>query len=266
MLDIKNSADQTEAPVNELSDFLLDFTSTLLAVGSQPSRVVRSAQRIGESFGFDVDMLIMHKHVIMTLFSKENPDRRRTSVRIINPAAFNFDIILQLNVLSWNAHDFHVPLKDLRRRYTNITQAPRYSANAVLVLVSCANAAFCRLFGGDALSVVLVALATLLTFFLRQQMLKAHMDHRLVFMVVAFAASMIVAIGIGYVPTATPEVALATSVLFLIPGVPLINAINDIMEGFVIMGFARAVNAAILIICIALGLSATLLITGVSVA
>ena len=55
---------------------------------------------------------------------------------------------------------------------------------------------------------------------------------------------------------------MASSVLYLIPGVPLINSIIDILGGHVLIGMARAVNAAILIICIALGLSVTLLILG----
>ena len=53
-----------------------------------------------------------------------------------------------------------------------------------------------------------------------------------------------------------------TSVLFLIPGVPLINSILDILEGHVLVGLSRTINATILIICIALGLSMTLLILG----
>ena len=57
----------------------------------------------------------------------------------------------------------------------------------------------------------------------------------------------------------TAETALATSVLYLVPGVPLINGVIDIMEGHVLMGVSRLVNAMLLIVCIAVGLSATLL-------
>ena len=252
--------------VHELSEFLLEFTTTLLAVGSQPSRVVRSAQRIGESFGHEVDLVVMAKHVIMTVISRAHADQRRTSVRIVRPAAFNFDMILKLNALSWHAHDFHLPFDEVQRRYAAVMGQPRYSDGLVLLMVACANASFCRLFGGDWVAVGVVWVATFLAFFLRQRMMRAHMDHRIVFMVVAFAASMITALSVPHLPTATPQIALGTSVLFLIPGVPLINAINDIIEGFVLLGIVRAVNASILIICIALGLAATLLLTGVSVA
>lgn len=55
------------------------------------------------------------------------------------------------------------------------------------------------------------------------------------------------------------ETALATSVLYLVPGVPLINGVIDIVEGHILIGFSRLINALLLIICIAIGLSATLL-------
>ena len=53
---------------------------------------------------------------------------------------------------------------------------------------------------------------------------------------------------------------IATSVLYLVPGVPLINGVIDIVEGYVLTGFARLTEAALLIINIAIGLSFTLLL------
>ena len=47
--------------------------------------------------------------------------------------------------------------------------------------------------------------------------------------------------------------------LFLVPGVPLINGVIDIVEGHILIGCSRLINALLLIICIAIGLSATLL-------
>ena len=45
----------------------------------------------------------------------------------------------------------------------------------------------------------------------------------------------------------------------LVPGVPLINGVIDIVEGHILIGCSRLINALLLIICIAIGLSATLL-------
>ncbi|WP_418406410.1 threonine/serine exporter family protein, partial [Alistipes putredinis] len=47
---------------------------------------------------------------------------------------------------------------------------------------------------------------------------------------------------------------------FLVPGVPLINGVIDIVEGHILIGCSRLINALLLIVCIAVGLSATLMI------
>lgn len=56
---------------------------------------------------------------------------------------------------------------------------------------------------------------------------------------------------------------MAASVLFLIPGIPLINAMMDILDGHVLMAVSRLVQASTLIVCIALGLALTMLLLGV---
>jgi uncharacterized membrane protein YjjP (DUF1212 family) len=62
----------------------------------------------------------------------------------------------------------------------------------------------------------------------------------------------------------TPDIALGTSVLYLVPGVPLINGVIDVIEGHVLAGVSRLINAALLIICLSIGLSLTLLLLGVN--
>lgn len=60
----------------------------------------------------------------------------------------------------------------------------------------------------------------------------------------------------------TPEIAMATSVLYLVPGVPLINGIIDIIEGHVLAGVSRLINALLLIVCLSLGLLCAMLLIG----
>ena len=44
------------------------------------------------------------------------------------------------------------------------------------------------------------------------------------------------------------------------PGVPLINGLIDITDGHIQIGISRLVNAFMLIICIAIGMSVTLML------
>jgi len=56
------------------------------------------------------------------------------------------------------------------------------------------------------------------------------------------------------------EHAFSTCVLFLIPGVPLINAFTDLLDGNILNGMVRGVNALLFALAIAFGLLTTIII------
>jgi uncharacterized membrane protein YjjP (DUF1212 family) len=248
--------------LKELSKFLSDYSTSLMAVGVHTSRIVRNTARIAESFGFFVDMTIFQKTIIMTLRDKDNTHSYST-VSKIKPMALNFEINSRLSSLSWEAYDEHLTLDELRTKYQEIVSNPRMSKWMVLFLVSCANASFCRLFTGDWQAMGIVFVATLVGFFVRQKMMEKHLNHLFVFVVSSFVASMIGCTAVIYNIGTTPQIALGTSILYLVPGVPLINGIIDVIEGHVLAGVSRLINAALLIICLSIGLSLTLLLLGV---
>ena len=150
-----------------------------------------------------------------------------------------------------------LPLEEISRRFGGLTAKPRIDPIFVLLTVGLANASFCRLFGGDWTAVGIVFTATLVGFAAKQRMQAHGVNHYLVFIVAAFMASLCASAALRF--DCTAEIALATSPLFLVPGVPLINGVIDIVEGHILIGFSRLINALLLIICIAVGLAATLL-------
>lgn len=249
--------------LKELSKFLSDYSTSLMAVGVQTSRIVRNTSRIAESYGFYVDMTIFQKTIIMTLRDADNSHSYST-VNKIKPLGLNFTINSKLSTLSWEAYDEHISLEELKTRYHEIVNKPRESKWLVLFLVACANASFCRLFQGDPTSMSIVFVATLVGFFIRQLLMERHWNHLAIFIISSFIASLIGSTGYLFHWGSTPDMALGTSVLYLIPGVPLINSIMDVIDGHVLAGTSRLINACLLIICIAIGLSITLLITGIS--
>ena len=100
--------------------------------------------------------------------------------------------------------------------------------------------------------------ATITGLFLKQQMQIQKYNHYIIFIVSAFVASLCSSTALIF--NTTSEIALATSVLYLIPGVPLINGVIDIVEGYILTGCARLIDALLLVVCIAIGLSFTLLL------
>lgn len=243
--------------LSDVGEFISEYSAHMMGCGVHTSRVIRSAKRIGETYGYAVKISVFPRSLILTLFDRETHERYNEVVDI--PALpISFEHNSKLSALSWETFDKRLPLAVLQQKYQHIIGRQEIHPFFVLILVGFANASFCRLFGGDWWSMGTVFSATLCGMFLKQQMAGAGINHYLVFIVSAFMASLCASSALIF--ETTSEIALATSVLYLVPGVPLINGVIDIVEGHILTGFSRLIQALLLIVCIATGLSFTLLL------
>lgn len=246
----------TDESLFSIGKFIAEYSAHLMGAGVHTSRVVRNTKRIGEAFDVNVKLSVFHKNIILTIVDKKNNESCNEVIDIPS-LPISFEHNSELSALSWEALDKRLSLKELTAKYNKIVSAPRIHPLFVLILVGCANASFCKLFGGDLCSMGIVFSATLVGFFLKQLMQERKINHYIIFIVSAFVASMCASIALIF--DTTSEIAIATSVLYLVPGVPLINGVIDVVEGYVLTGFARLVQASLLIVSIAIGLSFTLL-------
>lgn len=247
---------KTRQELTDVLDFIAEYSTYLLGSGVHTSRVIRNSQRIGVSQGIDIQLSSFQKSTIITAHDEESGEAITRVVKI--PALpISFERNSDLSALSWDAVDEHLPLAEIRRRYNELKAKPLIDPIFVLLTVGLANASFCRLFGGDWIAMGIVFTATLVGFAAKQRMQAHGVNHFLIFIISAFMASLCASAALRF--DCSAETALATSVLYLVPGVPLINGVIDIVEGHILIGCSRLINALLLIICIAIGLSATLL-------
>ncbi|MDR2414683.1 MAG: threonine/serine exporter family protein [Odoribacteraceae bacterium] len=248
---------KTNEELKEIAHFIAEYATCLLGSGVHTSRVIRNSCRIGESFGVAIRMSTFQKTIVLTTRDQESANVH-TEVIGIPALPVNFAYNSELSALSWEARDDRLPLDLLREKFHQVISRPTLSPRLVLLLVGLANASFCKLFGGSWAAVGVVLIATLAGVFTRQQMQRRGINHFIIFTIAAFVASTIAASTLAF--DATAEIALATSVLFLIPGVPLINGVIDIVEGHAVIGFSRLTHAFLVIICITVGLSCPLIL------
>lgn len=245
--------------VRRMCDFLRLFSVAMLACGSQTLRVERSARRIGGAYGLGVELAMFSRHIMLTI-TNDATGESRTVVSSIPPGGPDFTKVQALNALGWRMHHERPPLDAAWQEVESILALPAVPPWRLCLFVACANAAFCRLFEGDGVAMLLVFVATLAGFTMRQRLARAGLNLKLVYLCAAFCASLVAGCGVIGQWGSTPQTALGVSVLFLIPGIPLINAVQDILDGHVLMGIARAVHAGMLIVAIAFGLSLTMLL------
>ena len=239
--------------------FLAEYAATMMAVGAQTSRIQLNTVRMARSFGYHINLLIFPKTLSITLLDTDH-NRSYTYIKKTPAMALNFKANMKLSALSWRAFDQKLPLKELWRIFKMIVKEKRESRWVVLLLAALANACFCRLFDGNITSMAIVFMATLAGFLVRQELTRRGVNHLAVFALCAFVSTMIGITDYLYFHGGTEDVSLGTSMLYLVPGVPLINGVMDIIDGHALDGIARLTNACLLIICIAVGLSATVVI------
>ena len=251
-----------------LLDFLLRFATTQTSVGVQTSRIVINTTRIAHAYGYEPTIMTFQRNITMTLTPVLGDGRHSYRPLDAHPVSgmlqhrhgpLNFFYNAELSRLSWFAYDNHLSLDELEERFQRIIQTPPMNRWLMLYLISQANMAFCLLFGGDLMSGLFVFLGTFCGFLLRQELNRHHVYHYLTVVLSAVVASFIVGVGakLGY--EEMPKIALSASVLYLIPGVPFINGMMDLLDGYVLNGISRLLTAVMIVVSITVGLSFTLM-------
>ena len=209
------------------------------------------------------DITVMPRNVTIVLHPCHAPNSSRGIFTAkLKPCGINFDINTRLSRLSWNVADGHLTVEDAFRTLQSIT-IRRYShALSTTALVGLANASFCRLFDGDATAMLIVLCATLAGYAVKEILLGFRTDIRLVFIICAFVSSALCGGARLFGWSDTPDIALATSVLYLIPGVPYINAASDLIDRHYLCAFSRFTDASVLTACLSAGLCLSVKLLG----
>ena len=254
-------AEAARPQIQELTNFLSEYTAKMLSIGTYTARIERCVRRIADAYDYEASLMIFVRHFIISVMDPADNSIRRTYVKTGAAAQISFDLISELSALSWEIYDEKISLARARAAFAEILASQKKSFAKTLVLLSVANAAFCELFGGDGGAMALVFAATAFGICARYLLSRLKINLKIQYIAVSFAVSFIVSLGARYGLSATPDVAVGSSILFLLPGVWLINSVFDILNENMLVGISRGLNTGLLIICIAIGLFLTLSIS-----
>ena len=244
-----------------IASFLAEYAALLLGCGSTCIRIEKNTKRIAEAFGVNLDIFIMPAHVSVSVWSSDRKGavmaQRKTA-----SCGIRFDLNTRLSQLSWEIADHNLDFPTAVAHFESIKATKPTGKWEVLILTSLANSAFCRLFGGDWFAMLIVLVSTLAGYRLKQILLEDGCDIRLTFLCASFFSASISAGGHIFNIGTTPELAIGTSVLYLIPGVPYINSVSDMIYRHYLCAFSRFLDAAVLTACLSAGLCVGMLILG----
>lgn len=263
---MENTTTSLKNPMNrdELRDVVelaLWAGQLLMQSGADSKRVEEVVHRIGTGLGCDwMDIQVSSNAIIASTVSNND---FRTKVQRVMGFNTNMSIFAGANDLRYRVESGELDRHALREALEELSQLPHYNRWTVVFTVGLACAAFSRLFDGDWPVFFMTFLAAAVAMFVRQELKRRFFNDFLTVVVTAFIATMIAGLTTLFDLSDEPSIALAASVLLVVPGVPLINSGEDLLQGQFVMGLVRAMFGGLIALCIAVGLSLAIQILGI---
>lgn len=247
----------------DIVDLMLWAGQLLMRFGADSQRIERTVTRMGAGMGTEaIDIFISHNSLMITTTSEEG---FRTKIRNVKKHGVNMTIISAISRLSWRVVRENLDRKIVRAELERITSIhSHYPRWVVVAMVGLACASFSRLFQGDWAVFGITFVASSFGMFVRQELTRRDYNMFLITAIVSFSASLIAGTAVFFNLSPEPTIALAASVLLLVPGVPMINSVKDVVDNFTMVGLTRALIGALITLNIALGLIVAMKLLGIT--
>lgn len=227
----------------EITRLCIQTALLLLQHGVESTVVVQMASRLGVALGVDsVECALTPNAVILSTLSNNHCI---TTTRKNTDKGINMQVVTEVQRIVIAAEHHIYDLRHVREKLDRIKPL-KYNRYLVVVMVGLSCACFSHLAGGDWTIFGITFIASALAMYIRQIISARHFNPLIVFAVTAFVASLVAGSALKYELGNDPQIALASSVLLLVPGFPLVNSLADILKGHINMGIARWVIATVL--------------------
>ncbi|PNK61155.1 threonine/serine ThrE exporter family protein [Psychrobacter sp. FDAARGOS_221] len=238
----------------------------LMQYGAESAVVVDLSKRLGNALGVNsVECALGFNALTLTTIVNE---RCITTTRDTINQSINVNLLVQIQQIVSKTEDVSASeptsvaaelssrqalIEDISCAFDSLDKTV-YPAWLVGIFVGLSCATFAYLNGGSlsiaAVTFVAGAVAMLSRIFLS----KHHFNPFITVIVTAFIASLIGATSYYFDIGNNADIAVASSVLLLVPSFPLINSLSDILKGYINIGIGRAVFTYMLTLSACVGI------------
>ncbi len=241
------------APLEDIAMLSMEFGRLLMECGASARVVGEIVRQVACGLGAErVDLRIGYASLAVTVGIR---GEGITRMRKVGPLGVNQHLDYSVRELAGAVGRGELTAAAARSQLETLAQDPPYFPGwLVIIAVGVACASFGRLLGLDWAAIVPVFIAAAVGQWLRRQLAAYQLNVFVAATLVACVASALSGLGASLLRSLTVDTAMIAGVLLLVPGVPALNAQNDILEGYPTLGSARAVWVMVTLVFISLGL------------
>lgn len=250
--------------INGVMDVLLYAGARLLACGAHSGRVKRNLERMASTWGYEIHLNSFYRGISLTVIDKGNQEIAITRYLEAPAPVVHLSTITAVSHLSWRVSEDKLSPDEARKEVLAIMNPTRPKAVLIAVAVGLSCAGLCLFSNGMPLNASTAFLGAFSGYMAKVFMDRHKYNSFIGIFTAAFITTLITGIFARLNILAHQESAIATAVLYLIPGVPLINVVIDMIEGYFTSALNRMLFAFLIVLSIAAGIWSSLTLLGVS--
>ena len=258
-------------------DLLLRTGCLLMESAADTSRTMRTMKRVATWLGLPLQQLHIYIVYNMLMVNLSDTERSYTKFQRVERHGINLDALQHVSHLTWAALRQHYSLDVYEQELETISRQPHhYSPWQVAIGGGLACGGFCIQFGCDWIAFFYAAIAAILGLRLRMFLNEKGSNAYVNIALAAFVSTIIAWLfglfsesaslftsHFSLLTSSTPWHPLLACALFIVPGVPLINFVSDMLSGYTQVGMTRAVNTFMILLAMAFGIAFAIRVCGI---
>lgn len=239
-------------------DLLLRTGQLLVESAADTNRIMRNMKRTAAFLGLPEEHLHIYVQFNMLMVNLSDNEHSFIKFQRCDKHGINMTTISLISKLSWKAIREDYSIERYAEELEAIASRPRnYTPVQVAIGTGFACGGFCIQFGCDWTAFFYASFAAAIGMYLRGLMLRKGLNNYMGIAVAAFIST-VIAWATTYLPsswTDTPLHPLLACALFIVPGVPLINFVDDMLDNYIQVGLTRAINTFLMIVAMSFGIA-----------
>lgn len=252
-------------------DLLLRTGQILMESSADTSRVKRNMERTAAYLGLPKENLHMNIDYYMLQVNVSDEYHSFSKMQRCDKHVINMLAIQEVSKLSWRAIQKDYSLDKYEEELEKIANGKHYYKDWIIAIgAGLACGGFCIQFGCDWTAFFYASIAAILGNRLRMFLNHSGSNLYANFAVAAFVSTILAWLSSflstptvqAVLPeflrpilfTETPWHPLLACALYIVPGVPLINAVNDLLDNHINTGLVRAMNTLLIVIAMSFGI------------
>ena len=236
----------------QLLNVVMKLGTMLMESGAEVYRVEETMNKICLSFS-EVESVQSYGTLTGLMLSITVDGKTVTHIGRVHERSTNVDVIDKINQLSRTCCHQHLTVSDIERELKQIQKTKRYSMGITTLFGAIGAFGFAMFFHGNVQEMIATFFIGVVIRCMGWALGKLHIGDFLINLLCAMVAAWLAVVIHHFVAAANINIMVISSIMLLVPGLAITNAIRDTIATDYISGLARGAEAFLCATAIAIG-------------